>query len=41
MQRAKIKGMNEQEFLQMCETIFESLSGQTEASGLDKGKDGA
>lgn len=26
---AKIKGMNEQEFLQMCETIFESLSGQT------------
>ena len=26
---AKIKGMNEQEFLQLCETIFESLSGQT------------
>ena len=23
------KGMNEQEFLQLCETIFESLSGQT------------
>ena len=26
---AKIKGMNEQEFLQLCETIFENLSGQT------------
>ena len=25
----KIKGMNEQEFLQLCETIFENLSGQT------------
>ena len=27
--RGKIKGMNEQEFLQLCETIFENLSGQT------------
>ena len=26
---AKIKGLNEQEFLQLCETIFENLSGQT------------
>ena len=35
---AKIKGMNEQEFLQLCETIFENLSGQTGSLQFGEGE---